>query len=84
MLGAHKKSPFPLAGKGLFLKNARGLTYCTATDYINVHGGWSCIFIKHGKKHDVYKNPRTGIEERVPRHTDINETLANFIIKNLS
>jgi len=43
-----------------------------------------CIFIKHGKKHDVYKNPRTGIEERVPRHTDINETLANFIIKNLS
>jgi len=43
-----------------------------------------CIFVKHGKKHDVYKNPRTGIEERVPRHTDINETLANFIIKNLS
>ena len=43
-----------------------------------------CIFVKHGKKHDVYKNPRSGVEERVPRHTDINETLANFIIKNLS
>ena len=43
-----------------------------------------CIFVKHGKKHDVYKNPRTGVEERVPRHTDINETLANYIIRNLS
>jgi len=43
-----------------------------------------CIFVKHGKKHDVYKNPRTGVEERIPRHTDINETLANYIIKNLS
>ena len=34
-----------------------------------------CIFVKHGKKHDVYKNPRTGVEERVPRHNDINEIL---------
>jgi hypothetical protein len=43
-----------------------------------------CIFVKHGKKHDVYKNPRTGAEERVPRHNDINEILADIIIKNLS
>ena len=43
-----------------------------------------CVFIKHGKMHDVYKNPRTGIEERVPRHSDINEKLANRIIQNLS
>ena len=43
-----------------------------------------CVFIKHGKKHDVYKNPRTGIEERIPRHTDINENLAWHIIRNLS
>jgi len=43
-----------------------------------------CVFVKHGKKHDVYKNARTGIEERVPRHTDINENLANHIIRNLS
>ena len=43
-----------------------------------------CVFVKHGKKHDVYKNPRTGIEERVPRHNDINENLANHIIENLS
>jgi hypothetical protein len=43
-----------------------------------------CIFVKHGKKHDVYKNPRTGAEERVPRHNDINEILADIIIKKLS
>jgi hypothetical protein len=43
-----------------------------------------CVFVKHGKKHDVYKNPRTRVEERVPRHNDINEILASVIIKNLS
>ena len=43
-----------------------------------------CVFIKHGKKHDVYKNPRTGIEERIPRNNDINENLARYIIQNLS
>jgi hypothetical protein len=43
-----------------------------------------CIFVKHGKKHDVYVNPRTGVEERIPRHNDINENLAKVIIRNLS
>jgi predicted RNA binding protein YcfA (HicA-like mRNA interferase family) len=43
-----------------------------------------CVFVEHGKKHDVYKNPRTGKTERVPRHPDINEKLAKMIIKNLS
>jgi hypothetical protein len=43
-----------------------------------------CVFVKHGKKHDVYKNPRTGITERIPRHADINENLARHIIDNLS
>jgi hypothetical protein len=45
---------------------------------------YGCVFVKHGKKHDVYKNPRTGVEERVPRHSDINENLANHIIANLA
>jgi predicted RNA binding protein YcfA (HicA-like mRNA interferase family) len=43
-----------------------------------------CVFVKHGKKHDVYANPRTGKEERIPRHPEINENLARKIIKNLS
>ena len=48
---------------------------------IKAHG---CVFVKHGKKHDVYENPRTGAEERIPRYNDINEILAGVIIKNLS
>jgi len=43
-----------------------------------------CVFVKHGKKHDVYRNSRTGAVDRVPRHSDINENLANHIIRNLS
>jgi len=43
-----------------------------------------CIFVKHGKKHDVYRNPRTGVEDRIPRHNDINEILAGAIIRKLS
>ena len=43
-----------------------------------------CVFVKHGKKHDVYINPRTGLEERIPRHNDINELLAKIIIRKLS
>ena len=43
-----------------------------------------CVFVKHGKKHDVYLNPRTSKTERIPRHPDINEILAKHIIKNLS
>jgi hypothetical protein len=43
-----------------------------------------CVFLKHGKKHDVYTNPRTGVKERIPRHPEINEMLAKAIIRKLS
>jgi len=42
------------------------------------------IFIRHGSKHDIYVNPRTGKIEQIPRHSDIDENLAKNIIKNLS
>ena len=38
-----------------------------------------CVFIKHGKKYDVYRNLRSGVEERIPRHNDISENLAKHI-----
>jgi hypothetical protein len=38
-----------------------------------------CILIRHGGKHDWYTNPRTGMSQPVPRHTQINETLAKHI-----
>ncbi len=32
-----------------------------------------CIFIRHGKKHDWYQNPRTKVSQPIPRHREIND-----------
>jgi hypothetical protein len=29
------------------------------------------VFIRHGKKHDIYENPRTHEFTSIPRHPDI-------------
>ncbi|MHC6201861.1 type II toxin-antitoxin system HicA family toxin [Breznakiellaceae bacterium SP9] len=42
------------------------------------------VFVRHGGNHDVYRNPRTGEIEEVPRHPDVNESLAKSIIKTMS
>ena len=42
------------------------------------------VFVKHESKHDLYMNPKTRVKDRVPRHSDINEILANKIIQRLS
>jgi len=42
------------------------------------------VFVRHGKKHDVYKQPLTKIETTVPRHDEIKEYTARSIIKTLS
>jgi predicted RNA binding protein YcfA (HicA-like mRNA interferase family) len=42
------------------------------------------VFVRHGKKHDIYVNPKTGTIEQVPRHPDIDEILARNIIKHFS
>jgi hypothetical protein len=38
------------------------------------------VFVRHGADHDIYRNPRTGKEEAIPRHSDIPEGLANRIM----
>jgi len=48
---------------------------------IRKHGA---IFIRHGRKHDIYINPKNGKIEQIPRHSDIEENLAKNILKNLS
>ncbi len=40
--------------------------------------------IRHGGKHDIYHNPKTGITQPVPRHREINELLARKIIRDLT
>ena len=43
-----------------------------------------CVMLRHGAKHDIYHNPQTGATEPVPRHREINERLAQKIIKKLT
>jgi predicted RNA binding protein YcfA (HicA-like mRNA interferase family) len=43
-----------------------------------------CILVRHGSRHDLYKNPTTGKKQPVPRHNEIDENLAKHIIKELT
>ena len=42
-----------------------------------------CVFIRHGKKHDWYRNPLSGALQPIPRHREIKEGLASHIVKIL-
>ena len=41
--------------------------------------GWT--FQRHGGKHDVWTNPDGSFAEFVPRHAEINEKLAQVILR---
>jgi predicted RNA binding protein YcfA (HicA-like mRNA interferase family) len=42
-----------------------------------------CLLIRHGGKHDWYRNSKTGVSQPVPRHEEINESLAKHILRKL-
>jgi predicted RNA binding protein YcfA (HicA-like mRNA interferase family) len=42
-----------------------------------------CEFVRHGKRHGLYRNPANGQQAPVPRHREIAETLCNLIRKQL-
>jgi mRNA interferase HicA len=42
-----------------------------------------CVLIRHGARHDWYQNPETKISQPVPRHREIADGLAKYIIKKL-
>lgn len=42
-----------------------------------------CILLRHGSRHDIYKNPVTGQKQPVPRHSEIDDVLAKHIKKYL-
>ncbi|MBQ0033490.1 MAG: addiction module toxin, HicA family [bacterium] len=44
----------------------------------------SAVFVRHGSRHDWYRNVITGHCEAVPRHREIDERLAWSIIRKLS
>ena len=41
------------------------------------------VFVRRGKKHDIYENPRTHEYTQIPRHSDINEYTAKDILKKV-
>lgn len=53
-------------------------------DLIRRIEGFGCVFVRHGGKHDWYRNPTTGVSQPVPRHREIKEPLARQIIRMLS
>ena len=43
-----------------------------------------CVLVRHGGRHDLYINPKTGKKQPIPRHSEIDESLAKHILKELS
>lgn len=46
------------------------------------HAG--CYLKREGSSHSLWINPRTGIIEAIPRHSEIKEPLARKILKSLA
>ncbi len=49
-------------------------------DLIRTIVGFGCELVRHGGKHDWYRNPATGVSQAVPRHREIKESLARHVI----
>ena len=43
-----------------------------------------CVLVRHGGRHDLYTNPKTGKKQPIPRHDEIDANLAKHIIKELA
>jgi mRNA interferase HicA len=53
-------------------------------DLIHALESEGCILLRHGGKHDIFHNPKSGRSQPVPRHREINEMLARKIIRDLT
>jgi predicted RNA binding protein YcfA (HicA-like mRNA interferase family) len=53
------------------------------TDLIRKVEQAGCSLIRHGGKHDWYRNPETGESQPIPRHREIKEFLAKNILRKL-
>ena len=53
-------------------------------DLIRQIESFGCVLVRHGGKHDWYRNPKTGVSQPVPRHREIGEGLARKIVRALS
>ena len=53
-------------------------------ELLKILNSMGVVFVRHGKKHDVYLQPETKMEITVPRHDEIKKFTAKNIIKTLS
>ena len=42
-----------------------------------------CVLERHGSRHDIYINPKTGQKQPVPRHVELDDMLVKHIRKYL-
>ena len=40
----------------------------TAGEMVRLAKKNGCELVRHGSKHDIWRNPKTGEESRIPRH----------------
>ena len=52
-------------------------------DLIKAIEASGCVLVRHGGRHDWYRNPVTGVSQPVPRHREVKEPLARRIIRML-
>ena len=53
-------------------------------DLIKTIEASGCVLVRHGGRHDWYRNPVTGVSQPVPRHREIKERLARRIIRMIT
>ena len=53
------------------------------SDLIRTLEQLGCVLVRHGAKHDWYRNPIKGISQPVVRHREIKEHMARHIIRML-
>jgi mRNA interferase HicA len=53
------------------------------TDLVRKIEQLGCVLIRHGGKHDWYQNPNSNVSQPIPRHREINDHLAQHILKVL-
>jgi len=53
-------------------------------DLIKVIEASGCVLVRHGGRHDWYRNQVTGVSQPVPRHREVKEPLARRIIRMLT
>jgi mRNA interferase HicA len=71
-------------GKFQALKKLKNWNWCEATRFdFKVGIRWG-VLVRHGGKHDIYHNPKTGATQPVPRHKEINELLARKKLRDLT